>query len=279
LYVLSWLSGGSDKGWTVHYRPKHPPPSPEIEAALSFLGGFREFRECPQFGFESCHWRFYPFADESDDPWDGYTEHVHSIFDAHATHFSPGLRLLLAAHRAVKPFGMNVLSNPPSPTFAATLAHTVARGSVGRQAAQRAASGYRYEVALSFAGPQRPLADELARKLRDAGVTVFYDEFYPEHLWGKDLASYFDRVYRKESRVCVIFVSGEYARRAWTYHELRSALARAVEERGREYILPIQVESIELEGIPPTLGYVSFSRYSIEEIAGMLLKKLKPETR
>jgi hypothetical protein len=274
-YVLSWLTGDNDKGWTLHYRPKHLPLSLEIEAALAFLGGFREFRECPQFGFESCHWRFYPFADKADDPWDSHTEHVHSLFDAHATHFSPGLRLLLAAHAAVKPFGMNVLSIPPPLPVPAGPSHAVASTQVGRQAAQTASADYRYDVALSFAGPQRPLADVLATTLRDSGITVFYDDFYPEHLWGKDLASYFDRVYRKEARFCVIFVSGEYKTRAWTYHELRSALARALEERGREYILPIQVEPVELEGIPPTLGYVSLSRYSIEQIAELLLRKLK----
>jgi len=107
---------------------------------------------------------------------------------------------------------------------------------------------------------------------------VFYDEFYPEHLWGKDLAVHFDRVYRKESRFCVIFISVEYSKRAWTYLELRSALARAVTERGNEYILPIRVEAVDLDGVPPTLGYVDIAAHSIETIGEMLLRKLENTT-
>ena len=38
--------------WTFHYRPKHPPVSPEVEAALSFIGGFNRFDECLLFDFE-----------------------------------------------------------------------------------------------------------------------------------------------------------------------------------------------------------------------------------
>ena len=39
----------------------------------------------------------------------------------------------------------------------------------------------------------------------------------------------------------------------WTTHERQSAQARALEEKGAEYILPIQVEQIELPGLRPTI--------------------------
>ncbi len=41
-----------------------------------------------------------------------------------------------------------------------------------------------YDVALSFAGPQRDYARSLASALQDAGVRVFLDEFAQEELWG-----------------------------------------------------------------------------------------------
>src|SRR5439155_24016167 len=56
-YVLTWLTGGRDKGWTVHLRPKHPPVSPEIRGAFEYLGGFSDFVQCPEFDFERCLWR------------------------------------------------------------------------------------------------------------------------------------------------------------------------------------------------------------------------------
>lgn len=88
----------------------------------------------------------------------------------------------------------------------------------------------------------------------------------------------FDRIYQKESRYCVVFVSHEYANRMWTIHERRSALARLLKERGKEYILPIKVEDVDLDGLAPTIGYLSLPSYPIEKIAEILLKKLTIES-
>jgi hypothetical protein len=71
----------------------------------------------------------------------------------------------------------------------------------------------------------------------------------------------------------MILVSQEYLERQWTDHERRSAQARALEERGREYILPIKVDDAELPGMPPTIGYVSLPTLGMEKIAQLLVKK------
>ena len=104
---------------------------------------------------------------------------------------------------------------------------------------------------------------------------MFYDAFYPEELWGKDLVVFFDEIYRKAARYCVIFVSREYVGRQWTNHERRSAQARALAERGGEYILPINVDESELPGMPATIGYLSLSEIGIDGIAEILIKKLR----
>jgi hypothetical protein len=44
-----------------------------------------------------------------------------------------------------------------------------------------------YDLALSFAGEDRPVAESLAGLLRDDGVRVFYDAYEKAALWGKDL--------------------------------------------------------------------------------------------
>ena len=106
-------------------------------------------------------------------------------------------------------------------------------------------------------------------------VAVFYDGFYAAQLWGKDLVEFFDDVYRRQSRFCVMFVSSEYCDRMWTVQERRSAQARALEERGREYLLPIRVENVELPGLLPTVGYVSIDEYPIEKIARLLIEKVR----
>src|SRR6266571_4519647 len=133
---------------------------------------------------------------------------------------------------------------------------------------------YEFDAAISFAGTERPQAEVLARIARAAGFRVFYDRLYAADLWGKDLVEYFDRIYRERARYCVILVSEEYASRMWTIHERRSALARMVTERGRGYILPVEIERVDLAGLQPTIGRLSIKDYTIEEIGRLLVQKL-----
>ena len=135
-------------------------------------------------------------------------------------------------------------------------------------------NGYVYDVAFSFAGTERRIAEEIATIVRNAGYKVFYDNFYPEQLWGQDLVATFDRIYRKEARFCVMFLSQEYRDRIWTTHERRSATARALQERGNGYILPVKVENVDIDGLAPITGYVSLGELSPAKIGELLVKKL-----
>jgi hypothetical protein len=71
-----------------------------------------------------------------------------------------------------------------------------------------------------------------------------------------------------------MFISKEYRERMWTNHERQSAQARALKEKGKEYILPIKVDDTELLGMSPTIGHVALTK-GIPEIADLLIKKLK----
>lgn len=131
-----------------------------------------------------------------------------------------------------------------------------------------------FDVAITVAGPERSLARALAQRLTEVGIVVFYDELYPEHLWGANLSDMFDQIFRKTSRFCVMFVSKAYAASEWTNHERKSALARALRERGDAYILPIRVDDTDLSGLPSTIGYVSIN-VGVDEIAKRLIKKVR----
>ena len=130
-----------------------------------------------------------------------------------------------------------------------------------------------FDVALSFAGEDRPYAEELAKLLEAEGYSVFYDEFQQDKLWGKDLYQYLSKVYRDKARYCVMFLSEHYARKMWTKHELQSAQARAFEE-SQEYILPIRLDNTEISGILSTVGYLDLREMEIEQVYEVLSKKL-----
>jgi hypothetical protein len=271
-FAFTFIESDYSRGWTTHYVPKHPPLSQELEAVFNLLGISR-FESCPEFDFEPCHWRFTPLEQRGQSVMDNNAEYAHRCFDAHASNFSKGIEKLLAAQGEMEPFELIFLPYHRG-TEERSLEDIAAQTLRPESPAQPMQDRYKYDVAISFAGTEREKAESLANGVRAAGFSVFYDGFYPEKLWGKDLVVFFDNVYRKQSRYCLIFLSQEYLNRMWTIHERQSAQARALEEKGNEYILPVQVDDVELPGMPHTVGYLSMREYEIEQIAELLIKKL-----
>jgi hypothetical protein len=135
---------------------------------------------------------------------------------------------------------------------------------------------YKYDIAISFAGEDRKVASEIAQKLQDEGVSVFYDEYEQANLWGKDLYEYLADVYCNHARYCVMILSANYANKLWTNHERQSAQARAFRER-EEYILPVRLDSTNIPGIRETIGYIDLNITSLDDLVGMIMAKLGKE--
>ena len=64
-----------------------------------------------------------------------------------------------------------------------------------------------YQMALSFAGEQRPYVEEVAQHLATRGIAVFYDKFECVRLWGQDLAEAFHTAFERQSDFVVMFIS------------------------------------------------------------------------
>jgi len=131
----------------------------------------------------------------------------------------------------------------------------------------------KYEVVLSFAGEERYYVEKVAEYLKKNDIRVFYDKYEEVDLWGKDLAEHLDTVYRGSARYCVMFISKNYADKAYPTHERRSALAKAIEEK-KEYILPVRFDNTEIPGLRPTIRYVDLSTKTPEQLGEMILQKL-----
>ena len=132
---------------------------------------------------------------------------------------------------------------------------------------------YKYDIAVSFAGEDRLVVEEFVNALADNDISVFYDSWEQAQLWGKDLYQHLDMIYQQAAQYCVIFVSENYVKKAWTKHELRSAQARAFQQNS-EYILPVKLDDTELPGLPNTIAYVDLRQTSINEIVNTLFEKI-----
>ena len=133
--------------------------------------------------------------------------------------------------------------------------------------------GWRWDVALSFAGAQRDYVEQVAEVLKARGVRCFYDADEQIELWGKYLAEELPAIYGEQTAAVVVFVSAEYAARDWTRLERRAALARAVRER-REYVLPARFDDTPLPGLLSNMVTVDLNGRPPQQFAAMIIDKL-----
>ncbi len=134
----------------------------------------------------------------------------------------------------------------------------------------------KYQIGLSFAGEDRHYVEEVAKELKELGITFFYDNYEQEDLWGKDLYQHLNDVYKNRCEYCIIFISEHYAKKLWTIHELKSAQTKAFNDN-KEYILPAKFDNTELPGVNSTVGYIDCNKVSAVDLAKLAARKVKQE--
>jgi TIR domain len=132
---------------------------------------------------------------------------------------------------------------------------------------------YEYDIALSFAGENRDIVDEIAKILRINGVSVFYDNFEKHKLWGKRLSQYFQETYGESTHFVVPFISKEYSVKDWTDFEFTIARNEA-NNRKTEFILPVRIDDTKIVGLSHDVAYLDYNIEGIEGIVENILLKL-----
>lgn len=130
-----------------------------------------------------------------------------------------------------------------------------------------------FDIALSFAGEDRPYVDEVAHILKGKGISIFYDKFEEANLWGKNLYDYLSDIYRNKAYYTIMFISEHYNKKLWANHERQAMQSRAFQEN-QEYILPARFDATEIPGLLPTIGYISLNEKKAFDFAEIVCKKL-----
>lgn len=134
----------------------------------------------------------------------------------------------------------------------------------------------KYDVAISFAGEDRRVAEQLASILSAKyKLLVFYDDYEQAKLLGKNLAPYLSEIYKDRSSYCIVLVSAAYKQKRWTSHEWKAAQARAFEDPDSDYILPIRLDDTVLPGLLPTVGYLDWQKLGSKKVAETIHEKVK----
>lgn len=132
---------------------------------------------------------------------------------------------------------------------------------------------FEYDVALSFAGEDRVVAEQFAHLLKIKNIKVFYDEYEAAQLWGKDLIDHLVNIYSRKARYCVMFMSKHYPLKKWTKVERMAAQERAFRDSS-EYILPLRLDDTQIPGITETTGYRDLRQHSVRDVVNLLEQKL-----
>jgi hypothetical protein len=131
-----------------------------------------------------------------------------------------------------------------------------------------------FDVGICFSSSQRQIAAIIRRELRDAGLTVFYDEDYQHELLGADLNVYLHDTYFRRCRYAVAILSHDFIHSNWSGSlEWRAILTKLQEVRGN-FLLPYNVDEVEIPGLSPSIGYLSKTTHSPEDFAKVVVRKV-----
>lgn len=134
----------------------------------------------------------------------------------------------------------------------------------------------RFDVVISFGGPDRLVAEEIKSQLLAAGLTVFYDRDYQHELLGEDLTIRLQEIYFSKSRYAIVILSESFLASKWASNvEWKAVLNRMLDQR-EGYVLPYFTgEIIKVPGLNATVGYISGKQYSPTAFAEIVVKKLR----
>lgn len=93
----------------------------------------------------------------------------------------------------------------------------------------------KYDFALSFAGEERKIAENLASELAAMEMSVFYDKNEQHRILANDVEEYLAPIYRSESKFVLVLLSQHYPKKIWTKFESEQFKQRF----GENSVIPI----------------------------------------
>jgi|CXWL01.1.fsa_nt_gi hypothetical protein len=133
-----------------------------------------------------------------------------------------------------------------------------------------------FDVAFSFPGEARALVEPIAIELeRNIGPnSYFYDANYVSQLARPSLDTLLQDIYRKRSKLVVVFLSGDYQRKEWCGIEFR-AIKEIIMQRDHGKIMFVRMDDGPVDGVFKTDGYVDARKFRSEEIARFIQERIK----
>jgi hypothetical protein len=134
---------------------------------------------------------------------------------------------------------------------------------------------HEFDVALSFPGEIRDYIKNIAEELeRIIGPnSYFYDNNYIAQLARPSLDELLQDIYRKRSKLVVVFLCEKYQEKEWCGIEFR-AIKEIIMERQNEKVMFVKMDSGEVKGVFKTDGYIDGQAHAPSEIASFIKERI-----
>ncbi|WP_392664153.1 TIR domain-containing protein [Amaricoccus sp. B4] len=113
---------------------------------------------------------------------------------------------------------------------------------------------FEWDIAISFAGENRDIADFIGQKLRELDISVFYDRNYEDNYLGGLWSQQFLDIFVRKSRLVVAILDQHHKDKVWPTFE-RDCFTQRVSEAE---VIPVFLDKTIFPGIPTDLVSIHF---------------------
>lgn len=135
-----------------------------------------------------------------------------------------------------------------------------------------------WDIAISFAGENRKLAETIVDLLEVLDCTVFYDKHYESNYLGTVWSNNFKEIFGHKSRYVVCLLDSNHAEKIWPTFE-REIFSARVEDAA---VIPIYLDDTSFVGIPKDIvgiDYKNCDHSDIDEITDKIVYKIEKKLR
>ncbi len=133
-----------------------------------------------------------------------------------------------------------------------------------------------FDFAISCAGEDCGIAEELADRLVAKRYKVFLYSEFRTYLFGKDMRSEFGRMFGPGTKFFIPLISQYYATKAWAQFEWAIAIEEA-SKRKLEFILPVRLDGTLVPGLAPSVNYLDLREVGMKDAVELLAGKCRAE--
>ena len=133
---------------------------------------------------------------------------------------------------------------------------------------------FKFDIAISYAGDEAGIAEDLWQLLQEKGVKVFFAKGKKGYLLGKPLKRELKYIFGPHTKFVVPIISKHYVQKRWPKYEFDVA-KKEEHRRLVEFILPIRLDDVNLGGLKEDVVYIDLRKEGFIKTVDIIIEKLR----